>query len=419
MHGILALGANHLGYLRPNQRKAMSIAATHHYHLALTGYRAALAAITPENCHACAAFSLLLSVFAWACPDRPGTLFLPEPQANEVELIAILRGGNSVMAASKDIIVQGPLGPLYTPWFGWNRDPDSFTRLPSVQSLLQRNDTTPPVLPHEEDARLEQLSQIWGNFGGPGRPTPPMQRHLSHGSPHDLPSPISPAYHQSSHGAHSPAAGGVPFNPQYAHLLTPSAVAVLEHTLKMLRRVYVVATTNNIIEPQVATLSWPIVIPDAFIEMVQAHNPYALVLLAHYCILLKRNDSRWWIEGKAEELLTKIRTILDREWGGEESWAIWLQWPVGEVGERATRSERGSMSRSVSVAHSLAGSQAGTPSSMPGMGMHSQTGDSPMGGQGMPQPQPQMQHQGQMGHQQQHQHMPPMTPMDDVRMRDR
>ena len=93
MHEVLALGASHLAYLRLAQSKAYLSASTRHHHLALTGYRQTLAAITPQNCHACAAFSLILSVFAWACPDRRGTLFLPEPDTDAVELISILRGG--------------------------------------------------------------------------------------------------------------------------------------------------------------------------------------------------------------------------------------------------------------------------------------------------------------------------------------
>lgn len=45
---------------------------------------------------------------------------------------------------------------------------------------------------------------------------------------------------------------------------------------------------------------------------MQQRSPAALVLLAHYCILLKRSGDRWWIEGKAEEDWAYFRG----EWGG-------------------------------------------------------------------------------------------------------
>jgi len=127
---------------------------------------------------------------------------------------------------------------------------------------------------------------------------------------------------------------------------------VLDQTLFLLRRVFVVTVADNGIEPQAATLSWPIVIPDAYIEMVRQRNPQALVLLAHYCLLLKRVDDRWWIEGKAEELLGKIARVLVASEEGAE-WERWIEWPVREVGVvrsgggRAWGSMAGSMSESV------------------------------------------------------------------------
>lgn len=253
------------------------------------------------------------------------------------------------MAGWKHIIADGPLGPLYRPWFGWNADQEAFTRLPSVQSLLQRSEETSPVLPQEDDARLERLSRLWCGKIPPVHPNPHIAQHVN-----DLPSPISTATHP-----HSPASATLPFTQLNGSgsALTPTIVNVLEHTLKLLRRVFVVTSTNTIIEPQAASLCWPIVIPDAFIDMVQAHNPYALVLLAHYCILLKRNDSRWWIEGKAEELLHKIRILLDRE-AGAERWEDWILWPVAEVGEMGMGSSRGG-----SQGGSRATSLAGTPGS--------------------------------------------------------
>jgi hypothetical protein len=94
-------------------------------------------------------------------------------------------------------------------------------------------------------------------------------------------------------------------------------------------------------------LSWPITIPEAYIEMVQQRNPAALVLLAHFCILLKRCGARWWIEGKAEELLAKITRVLE----GADGWLQWIEWPMREVGEAKLR-------ESVS---SQASTAAGTP----------------------------------------------------------
>lgn len=329
MSSILALGAQHLAAFDPVRRDRLLNLSSKHHKVALLGYRAELQHITPQNCHACAAFSLLLNVYAWGGGN---TLFMSEPSPSsspaatgpepEVELIAVLRGGNAVMAHAKQWVVEGPLAPLYKPWFGFNKDPDGFTRLPSVQSLLGRSEDgerlQQPVLPHEDDARLEQLGGLWA-------PRPPQnQGAAGYPSPHTtLPSPLSPASHASpySSSAH-----------QFPPDLPDTARSVLDHTLHMLRRVFVVVTTNEIIEPQAATLSWPIIIPDAYIQMITNRVPQALVLLAHYTVLLKRNDERWWIKNKAEELLQKIYLELQRLPDGN-MWIEWIQWPLGEVGQ--------------------------------------------------------------------------------------
>ncbi|OBT56464.1 hypothetical protein VE04_02958 [Pseudogymnoascus sp. 24MN13] len=256
MRGILATAARHLAYLRPAQRDRYVAASDKHHHLGLTGYREALTEITPANCHACAAYTLMLNVYAWTSFHGSGSFFLPdldsESSPNKVELITILRGGNAVMSVARHWVVVGPLSAIYLPWVNWDKDPN-ISRLPSVQSLLSRTDDS-PILPHEDDARLERLAALWSAPSS------------------DLPSP--PASHGGAPSRRAP--------------LTPEARQVL-------------------FEAQAATLSWSIIVSDAYIAAVQQRSPMALVLLAHYCILLKRSGERWWIEGKAEELLGKIK----------------------------------------------------------------------------------------------------------------
>lgn len=76
-----------------------------------------------------------------------------------------------------------------------------------------------------------------------------------------------------------------------------------------------------------ATLLWLTRIPSRFGEMVEEKSPPALVLVAVYCVLLKRVDGVWWIKGKAENLLSVLREEL-----GGGSWDQWLHWPLREVG---------------------------------------------------------------------------------------
>lgn len=312
MHCVLATAARHLAYLRPAQRDPYVAASDKHHHLGLTGYREALTEITQENCHACAAYTLMLNVYAWTSFHGSGSFFLPDLDSdsspNKVELITILRGGNAVMSVARPWVVVGPLAAVYRPWIGWEKDPN-ISRLPSVQSLLSRTDDS-PILPHEDDARLERLAALW---------TAPAS---------NLPSP------PASHGGVSSAPGQ----------MTPEAQQVLSEVLFFLRRIFVISVADNGIEAQAATLSWSIIVSDAYIAAVQQRSPAALVLLAHYCILLKRSGERWWIEGKAEELLGKIRRILE---ASGEGWMQWIEWPMREIGEGRVKGSVSSQSSTV------------------------------------------------------------------------
>jgi hypothetical protein len=66
--------------------------------------------------------------------------------------------------------------------------------------------------------------------------------------------------------------------------------------------------------------SWPIRVPDLFIQMVNRKRPEALVLLAHYCLLLNKVDYLWWMQGIGRHLLQSIHKVLGDEW---ESWIVW------------------------------------------------------------------------------------------------
>jgi hypothetical protein len=106
---------------------------------------------------------------------------------------------------------------------------------------------------------------------------------------------------------------------------------VLERALQALRRVSTVAITRDAeVGKCGVTLAWIILIPKSFYDMIEARVPQALVLIAAYCVLLKRLDEFWWIRGKAESLLSRVRKELPPGW---EKWLIWQIREVESVNE--------------------------------------------------------------------------------------
>ncbi|KFY15027.1 hypothetical protein V491_05804 [Pseudogymnoascus sp. VKM F-3775] len=70
---------------------------------------------------------------------------------------------------------------------------------------------------------------------------------------------------------------------------------------------------------------WPMRISDAYLNLLSQQHPAALILVAHYCILLQRLDSHWYFEGRAKRLLSTAMSCLDGRWHHI------IQWPLAEI----------------------------------------------------------------------------------------
>ncbi|OJD18658.1 hypothetical protein AJ78_01354 [Emergomyces pasteurianus Ep9510] len=71
---------------------------------------------------------------------------------------------------------------------------------------------------------------------------------------------------------------------------------------------------------------WPILLPEAYLAHLKARKPMALVILAHYCVILTRLDSCWWSQGWASHLFEAIYRSLG------VAWRPLLRWPMQMVG---------------------------------------------------------------------------------------
>lgn len=72
---------------------------------------------------------------------------------------------------------------------------------------------------------------------------------------------------------------------------------------------------------------WPIQNSAEFVELLSNWHPGALILLAHYCIVLHRVGMRsWYLEGRATSIISTIMRRLDLRW------RRYIEWPLREVG---------------------------------------------------------------------------------------
>jgi len=71
---------------------------------------------------------------------------------------------------------------------------------------------------------------------------------------------------------------------------------------------------------------WPIHNSVEFVELLSNWHPGALILLAHYCIVLHRVGTRtWYLGGTAASMLSTIARRLDF------TWHRYIDWPLSEV----------------------------------------------------------------------------------------
>jgi len=72
-------------------------------------------------------------------------------------------------------------------------------------------------------------------------------------------------------------------------------------------------------------LTWFFRVPDQYLTRLDERQPVALVILAHFSLLLNRIPEFWWNKGMSRHLLHEIHDML-----GEE-WVEFLSWPMQDL----------------------------------------------------------------------------------------
>lgn len=71
---------------------------------------------------------------------------------------------------------------------------------------------------------------------------------------------------------------------------------------------------------------WLFKISDEFIALVGDGNSEALCILAYFCVLMRRLDFLWWMEGWGLHLIESIYSRLN------DVYRCWVRWPIEEIG---------------------------------------------------------------------------------------
>jgi len=71
---------------------------------------------------------------------------------------------------------------------------------------------------------------------------------------------------------------------------------------------------------------WPMRQDVEYMYLLNDWHPGALILFAHFCILLNKMDGKWYLEGRSQRLMAHILQRLDAKWH------CYVVWPMEKIG---------------------------------------------------------------------------------------
>jgi hypothetical protein len=284
---VLSISSLHFGHLyevkdQPEQSRYWNAVAASQMNQALFDYRLEINSVTPRNVAALFASSALTAVYLF----RSSVMDFKSLRA----AISSHNSYSSEVAGKMLSCVVGTMwglrGPLEILTEGWR-----WLINGEIQSVASRKwwpKTREPANSYarDEDERLRRIENFWVQTD---RQYDPRSNHLS----------------------------------QALSLLRES-YALVSQLLSL--KVSKVSQGVEVLDDRGAIFSWVTRVPQEYIRLVEARDRDALVILAHYAVLLKRMETVWWVEGLDSNFVIAIAMAL-----GSEHQKL-IKWPAHLVG---------------------------------------------------------------------------------------
>lgn len=292
-HGLLALSALHLSHTTSSPSHAL--VAAHHQSLAMPLFRHAVAHLTPLNCDAVLIFMHFLVLYTFASEKDKALLFLVSDPGNYEK-----EGGEQ--AGRKE-------DPHLPPWLYFLRS--SCDLLLSVWDAIQ-------------SGLVSEMAASWD--------LPPHYSSASESSSHTL-SLIS--YFDTL----VPSSPTTTDDDDDDELWDKTTTAIYREAASTLATALTIALPspspfsptkpNSLLTPWLLLHLWPMQLTPPFLALLSTSPPHpsALILLAHYCLILRHLDGSWYFLGGAGKLLRSVLARVD----GKTKWKERMEWPVREI----------------------------------------------------------------------------------------
>lgn len=105
---------------------------------------------------------------------------------------------------------------------------------------------------------------------------------------------------------------------------------VISNALYLLRRCFAILyLPSKPVRIVRALKMWVGSIPNTYLEMLRELRSGALVVLARWCIMLKRAETTWYLQGSAENIMSVIAGVLNEEWRARIAWPLQVVYNQG------------------------------------------------------------------------------------------
>lgn len=106
-----------------------------------------------------------------------------------------------------------------------------------------------------------------------------------------------------------------------------ATLAIYAFAIEELRKTFSVVDSVGRNNSQVTDIIiWVFSTTDEYLALLKARDNTALVILAHFCVLMRGLECHWWMEGRSGHILGSIWRLVDEEH------RLLMRWPMEEIG---------------------------------------------------------------------------------------
>ncbi|ETS84371.1 hypothetical protein PFICI_02396 [Pestalotiopsis fici W106-1] len=309
MHGILSISALHKGLLVPSERQRYLDLSAHYYLIGSEAFRACLPHVNMENWRQVLCFTTIIILHCLSLPARSGKQGLQTPIRRVLELFSVVRGIRATIDPFTRLITASEFAPIvYGIW--------PPTDVKNTQRYVCLFILQPHILhsPFQFIARLDIRNVVQSLIL-----FTPSLLDVSHcGLPVDTFDALQRLRSLSISSVSRTSAS--PYSAGDSEHYT-AAIDGLETATRLIAWGGAHAEIGTV-------LYWPYVLDQSIMADIEASEPAALVILAHFAVLFKcLGMKHWYTKGWTERLFKDIDRQLIK-WEGRASW---LEWPCKHI----------------------------------------------------------------------------------------